>query len=327
MASIAVIGAGLAGLTVAHHLGKTHEVSVFEKSRGVGGRMATRYADRFEFDHGAQFFTVNSTAFSEFVQPMIEQGAIGAWCGTFAELDRDRIVATREWHHEYPHYVGTPGMNAVGKWLSKDLDVRRQITIARLVQHDRGWTLIDDNNEQSAPFDWVVAAVPAPQAAGLLPSSSAIGAFAAAARIQGCIAMMLGFDQPPKLPWQMALVRGADISWISVNSSKPDRKAAFCLVVHSTNAWAEAHIDDDEQSLKQHLLAECRDVAGSVIDTATFCGLHRWRYANIDAQDTDDCCVDGELQLAACGDWFVRGRVEAAFQSGHALAAVLETRL
>ncbi len=131
MANIAVIGAGLAGLTVAHHLGKTHEVSVFEKSRGVGGRMATRYADRFEFDHGAQFFTVNSTAFREFVQPMVERRVIGACCGIFAELDRDRIAKTRQWDPEYPHYVGTPGMNAVGKWLSKGYDVRRQTTIAR----------------------------------------------------------------------------------------------------------------------------------------------------------------------------------------------------
>jgi predicted NAD/FAD-dependent oxidoreductase len=64
---IAIIGAGMSGLTLANRLSKIAEVVLFEKSRGVGGRMSTRQADPFTFDHGAQFFTVRDKRFSVFI--------------------------------------------------------------------------------------------------------------------------------------------------------------------------------------------------------------------------------------------------------------------
>ncbi|MFZ9092741.1 MAG: NAD(P)-binding protein [Planctomycetaceae bacterium] len=44
MKSVAIIGAGLSGLTLANRLQNRAEVTVFEKSGGFGGRMATRHA-------------------------------------------------------------------------------------------------------------------------------------------------------------------------------------------------------------------------------------------------------------------------------------------
>ena len=61
MKKIAIIGAGISGLTLAHQLKAHADIVVFEKARGVGGRMSTRYGDQFEFDHAAQFFTARIT--------------------------------------------------------------------------------------------------------------------------------------------------------------------------------------------------------------------------------------------------------------------------
>ena len=69
MTRIAVVGAGMSGLVVARRLAAFGNVRVFEKSRGPGGRMLTRYADAFEFDHGAQYFTARSNAFQAFCSP------------------------------------------------------------------------------------------------------------------------------------------------------------------------------------------------------------------------------------------------------------------
>ena len=124
MKRIAVIGAGLAGLVVARELAKEAEVTVFEKSRGVGGRMATRYVDGFEFDHGAQFFTARSRGFQAFLEPLVDAGVVAHWGARFAEIRGNRVSKLRDWDQTFPHYVGTPRMNEIGKYLADGLDVR-----------------------------------------------------------------------------------------------------------------------------------------------------------------------------------------------------------
>ena len=324
---IAVVGAGLSGLVVAHGLSREHDVTVFEKSHGVGGRIATRYAGGCEFDHGAQFFIARSAAFQAFLQPLIEQGVVASWKARFAELERSKVIATRQWNDENPHYVGVPSMNAIGKWLASGLNIRQQATVARLERQDRRWLLSDPAGSALGQFDWVIVTAPAVQTAALLTASEPIRKYSEAARMQGCFALMLAFEQPLVLPWQAACVHQADISWVSVNSSKPGRANKFCLVVHSTNAWANAHIDDDDKSIITHLLSECSNVMGIDANKAAYCGMQRWRYANMKAVDGPGCCIDADMQLAACGDWFIHGRVEAAHTSALALLAALKKHI
>ena len=84
MTRVAVIGAGLSGLVAAGQLRKCSDVEVFEKSRGFGGRMATRYGADFEFDHGAQFFTARSAAFKDFLEPLVAHEIVACWHARFA---------------------------------------------------------------------------------------------------------------------------------------------------------------------------------------------------------------------------------------------------
>jgi renalase len=319
MATIAVIGAGLAGIVAARELARTHDVVVFEKSRGVGGRLATRRADGFEFDHGAQFFTVRTEAFRTFLEPLIDGGIAADWPARFVEFRRSEIVASRQWDGEYPHYVGVPAMNAIGKALASGLDVRLGTAVRSLAKIGGRWQLFGDDQRQLGEFDWVIVTAPASQTIDLL-GSTPIGPVAANVRMHACYALLLGFDEPPGLSWQAALVHDADVSWISVNNSKPGRAAASSLVVHSTNAWADAHVNDDTDAVLRHLADEFCRITGIDPARARFIDVHRWRYANVDRQGGDVCALDTQLRLAACGDWFVRGRVEGAFASADALA-------
>ena len=79
MTRVAVIGAGLSGLVVARRLKGVADIVLFEKSRGAGGRIATRYAGDFEFDHGAQFFTARTESFRKFLEPFIVDGTVADW--------------------------------------------------------------------------------------------------------------------------------------------------------------------------------------------------------------------------------------------------------
>jgi len=76
MVKIAIIGAGISGLALANTIKNNADVELFEKSRGFGGRVATRRANDFNFDHGAQFFKAKTLEFQNYIQPMLDQNII-----------------------------------------------------------------------------------------------------------------------------------------------------------------------------------------------------------------------------------------------------------
>ncbi|MDJ0698654.1 MAG: FAD-dependent oxidoreductase [Woeseiaceae bacterium] len=323
MRSIAIIGAGLSGLVLAQRLQTAAHVTIFEKSRGTGGRMATRYAGDYSFDHGAQFITARSTAFREFLEPLIEGGIVADWPARFAEIDHSRVSTVRQWSADYPHFVGKPAMNRIGKSLASGLSVVLQTRVSGVERRRKRWVLRDQDQRDLGEFDWVVLTAPAPQTAALGSACPELVSLCRSREMSACYALMLGYSQPLSLPWDAALVRNADISWVSVNSSKPARGDAFTLLAHSTNRWADAHISDDEASVVEHMMEALERTCGAAVRSHDHRQLHRWRYANIARQTGDTCFVDESLRLAACGDWFVRGRVEAAFTSANDLAGRL----
>jgi len=90
-----VIGASWAGLVAAHALaGAGHEVVVLEKSRGPGGRSATRRRDGARFDHGAQYFTARSAAFGRCIQQWRDAGLVQRWRPRLA------VLGGRAGHHD-----------------------------------------------------------------------------------------------------------------------------------------------------------------------------------------------------------------------------------
>ncbi|MEM8984557.1 MAG: FAD-dependent oxidoreductase [Pseudomonadota bacterium] len=317
---VGIVGAGLAGLTLARKLREHADVTVLEKSRGSGGRIATRYADPYRFDHGAQFFTVRDARFRAFLQPLLSAGVIAEWPARFAEITAGTVTATRRWDSDYPHYVGTPGMNAIGQALADGLDVVRAATVTGVERGDDHWNVQIDN-AASRTFDWLFVTTPNSQARALLPESAL-----PTVTMLPCYSLMLGFASPHDLGWDAALIRGADISWVSVNSSKPGRPAVPCWLVHSTNRWAAAHLDDDESTVIAHLLAATAESTGCT-DKPAHVGLHRWRYANVDRQHGETFYLSTEHKLGVCGDWCIRGRIEAAFVSAMSLVDAVTEHL
>jgi predicted NAD/FAD-dependent oxidoreductase len=124
MLNIAIIGAGLSGLTAANILNEHAKVTVFDKAKGASGRLATRRAEPYNFDHGCQFFSAKSNAFKEFLAPMLRHGVIKCWNANFVEIENRQVTKSRQWDAQSRHYVGSPSMNAIGKFLSQDLHLR-----------------------------------------------------------------------------------------------------------------------------------------------------------------------------------------------------------
>ena len=327
MSSVAIVGAGLAGLTAARALQDYAEVKIFEKSRGVGGRLATRRADSFQFDHGAQFFKVRSAAFQDFLEPLLAAGVVQRWDARFVEIAERAVRQSWQWGADYPHYVGAPGMNAVGKYLCVGLNVELESRVQAMSKRGAKWSLTDADGQELGSYDWVLLTAPAQQTASLLPPEFVWAEQASSVPMQGCFSLMLGFEQPLALEFDAALVRGEDISWVSVNSSKPGRATPFCLLIHSTNNWADANFEQDREFVLDYLCQQSSAVLGHDLSKAQHKAVHGWRFANLKKSAGPSHWLDSEQRVGVCGDWFIQGRVEAAFTSGAELAQELIGRL
>lgn len=329
MRKIAIIGCGMSGLTLAYELKDHADVVVFEKSRGVGGRIASRRYKDLSFDHGAQFFTIQTESFYNFLEPLIKNSQIKRWDADFANLDGKSVIKQYQWDKNYPHYVGVPSMNSIAKFLSKDLDIRLQKTVVSLKKEDL-WTLYDDQGNDLGTFDWVISTAPPKQSAEILPKEVSFHKKFEEVKMQGCFSLMLVFpDKSIQKTWDVALVKNSKFSWISWNHTKPGRNAQPSIVALSSNEWADQNIDRDKNDVKKELCKELSEILNvSIEEKAIHSDLHLWRYANLPKQkEANRYLMDSEKQLASCGDWCLHGRIEAAFTSGYELATVLKERL
>ena len=331
MKHIAIIGAGLSGLTLATQLADIAHITVFEKHDHVSGRMATREHDGYTYDHGAQFFTVKHPAFQRLIEDMLMQGAVARWDAKFAEIDGVHVRACRDWDAGFPHYVGVPGMASGGQWMAMQLQQRGvqilcNTQVGALHKTQGAWTLLGLDGQVLGQFDWVITTIPAAQAARLLPDHVDYLTTLNDVQMLPCYALMLGFDQPIARSWDVAHVTNSVLSWISVNASKPERNDHTTLVVMSRNLWATEHFDAAEAWVMDTMMLALSEILGEQVFSAKQRSLKKWHHANAQKNPINKVLIDTRLQLASCGDWCISGRVESAFLSALQLADALRNQ-
>ncbi len=330
---VAVVGAGLAGLTCARVLADHNiDVTVFEKSRGLGGRCATRRDGPWRFDHGAQYFTIRDSRLLPHIHAWQQQGVIASWQGSLAVRENGAWQAAKA---GVRRWVAVPGMSALGAHLAQDLEVQLNTAVTHIQREGRQWRLVADGGADLGTYDVVLACVPSPQAQALLaPVAPALAASAAEAVMFPTWATMVVLNARPQLPWDGAFLNDDPVlGWISRDASKPGRPADETWVLHATRAWSLAHLEDDQQSVARAMSDAFTAVLGNDVGHDDSQGnapqpvpgvvhsvAHRWRFALPDPVTADAALYDGALGIGAGGDWCGGPRVEGALLSGVALA-------
>lgn len=327
--SIAIIGAGIAGITLARNLSAHADVTVFEKSRGLGGRMANRRREGFSFDHGAQYFTARLPAFKAAAEQAVAQGHAGIWPQAVHTLKADGLVT--DTRPPEPRYIGLPGMsgfaNGLAEGLAEGLEIRKEATVARLCASVDGWALTDNEDRHLGNFDLVISTAPAPQTIRLMPETFSAHAALKTVKMSGCFTLMIGLDAQLDLGFEAARIEDPVLSWIAIEASKPGRSEKTALTIHSRNDWAEANLERDRGEVQAEMLESLKRLLGRDFSTAAWLDLHRWRYANVEKPVGQPFLFDPAFGLGACGDWCLGNRVEAAAESALALSEMLIARL
>ncbi|MGU3464850.1 NAD(P)/FAD-dependent oxidoreductase [Methylobacterium sp. C33D] len=302
LGTVAVLGAGMAGAAAARRLAEAGlDVRVFDKGRGVGGRMATRQVGEMQFDHGAQFMRAHGPAFAAELDRWARRGVVAPW----SAADR---------------YVGVPGMTAPVRDLLAGLPVSSAATIVRLRRSGARWHVEDASGTVHGPFDGVAITFPAPQVATLLAASGVGLPDIGRASYAPCWSLMVATDAPS--PDILVEPHADPIALIARDSAKPGRPAGSRLTVHATPSWSRRHLEASREAVVAALLEAAEDVLGLAL-RPSHAEAHRWRYAQVETALEKPCLYDPDLRLGAAGDWCLGARIEAAYDSGEALALSL----
>ena len=340
---IAVVGAGIAGITCARTLAQAgHRVTVFEKSSGVGGRMATRDTEFGSFDHGTQYFTVRDARFEKALATA--SGLVRPWSASTVRIldELGRVVAASLPANE-AHWVATPGMNAlVRQWAQPLADAGQLVLETEITRleadklHPERWQLqTEGQGAQSrvhSGLDAVVLAIPSPQAHALLLNSqpgNALLAELASVSVAPCWSLMVAFPQAlqPTLAslgpqWNVARSTHHRIAWLARESSKPGRGPIERWTVQASPEWSQRHLEDDAERVKAKLLRAFTEVTG-IRAEPPHAEVHRWSYAQTRKPLGKTHAWDAKSRIGACGDWCLGHRVEDGFVSGLEMALAI----
>jgi predicted NAD/FAD-dependent oxidoreductase len=314
--SVVIVGAGMSGLSAARRLvaGGFH-VTVLDKGRAVGGRMATRRFGGAAVDHGAQHISVRNEGFAAVMGRLVAGGVARVWLRTPSVTRPERGVE--------PRYAGIGGIRRIPEALAEDLDIVTGTRVERLVI-DSGRVSAVTAGGMRATADAVVLTAPIPQALNLLRASNLSAAVPddlASIGYDATLAVMAILDEDPCLPDGHLALDTGPVAWIADNRHKGASHLP-ALTIHSSPSFAADRLDDDPGLWMDRLLESARPHhRGSVVEAIS----HRWRYAAPQqARDDGAVALDTPVPVILAGEAFSGARVEGAFTSGLAAARLVE---
>lgn len=183
---IAIVGAGLAGLTAAHDLVRSgRRVALFDRRTEAGGQVRTRRENGFLVEEGAEGFVAADSTVPELchdlgiadqIVPQVEHHSLLYRNGTLSEMssrDAASLLGIPVPDESSPRGLSTlrQGMSALAEALVNTLDGRAELhlghRVTRFDRHHGRWRVTTANG-MARDVQHLVLAVPPPTAAGLI---------------------------------------------------------------------------------------------------------------------------------------------------------------
>jgi len=318
---VGIIGAGVAGLAAARALHRAGtEVVVFEKSRGFGGRCATRRVGDFTFDTGATSIAPRGRP----LEAVMTQ-----------ELDSSDLVVIEKpiYHHQYGRitpgdapkfrrYAYRSGMTKLAKLLGEGLSIRFETRIESLEKVNG---TIRMGNEE---FDAVILACPTPQAQALLESVNESRSLANT-RFRPCLSLLLGYDLDlGDVPYCAVIdpEQRSPLTWLSVESAKSPGRAptgSTALVAQMGPEFSRANETAEDSVILNEALATLARLFGPKWESPSLAEVKRWKYSQPETTALFDTVNRPGSKIIIAGDGVMGPRVEFAYESGVQAAKML----
>lgn len=215
---------------------------------------------------------------------------------------------------------GAPGLRPIVDRLAARVPVASRAVVTRLEHEGDRWRLFCDDLPLRARYRHVILAMPAPQAAVLVPD---LAPMLRRVVMRPLLTALVGLDGK--------LARGAEfVSSATGSLALARRQRALAVdadddqeawVLYASNAFSQDNIDCDLDAVAQHLWQCLRSTLGLAQASPRYLRGHRWRHARTVSPLGQTCWYDDRRRLGLCGDWCLGDTVDAALASGRALAA------
>ena len=343
---VAVIGAGLSAAAAVEVLkAQGCQLTVFEKSRGPGGRFSSKRVGQALVspgeagqpgyaDFGAQYFTARAPAFLQQLQQWQQQQQVGLWPEVIYCYDKAGLRPSPD---QQQRFIAVPQLQQLLKPVFSAVETRYNSRITELsFVHDRtpagSWQLATEDGELFSGFDALLLTCPAQQSRQLLTGAALVSQIPPQPLLP-CWAVLLELAEATSHPADAIFIRHQVLRFAARQNDKPGH-LAFSLSHHATEpaeqwlvhltAGASAALLD---ASSDEVIAAAAEALSEVLAyplKVQAALAHRWLYASYD-DAVPPCGVlfDQKLRLALAGDWTLGGRVENAWLSGQQAAALL----
>lgn len=339
MTKLAIVGAGLAGLSAAWSLRNDPvAITILEKSRGVSGRAATRGRNGVRYDHGANYFTPTSPRLRRLVTHHLPTEALVDINGGVGRFDPDGTLHVPDAPAKKPKWTYRDGISRLGKLLAaaSSAEIQHQVRVASLHRKKTSgsslaWHLQDEDGGLYGPFEAVLLTPPAPQTASLLrasemrdPLRTTLVEGMEAANYVPQFAYMLAMEGDVPRPVDTYGLRATDpaspMAWVGFENDKPGHvpEGTTLLVVQTSPRWTAERVDAEPSDFLSVVRAEVETLLDTRLPPFAWTDTQRWRYALPTSPADAAALADG----AAAGLFFAgdalagKGRVGRAVESG-----------
>jgi len=334
---IGIIGAGISGLIAGKMLTEGgHDVTVFEKSDALEGRLASRKMGKENnliVDVHAASFTAKNPVFKEFVNELLDKGLLKIWTQSFPYHDGEDIYESFPGHEKTDYYVSPEGMSKIGGYLTRWVETKFHEKVGGFTfigdkRHKKKAWMINLTNFNAYEMDAIIIATPAVQAYGLIQTSQdetvvrKLITQLDEVEYENSISLVAGYENREMPDWKAVQCKDGRIEWIINDSSKRDNPNGLALVIQSNSDFFHKHQKESDDQIAHLLLERAATIVEDWVDQPDWYIVEKWRYRSarnpIEAPFLEINREDSPLALI--GDYFKGNDIESAYLSGYNLA-------
>ncbi len=316
MLDFCIIGSGISGSTIAHHLSKKYSVHILDKARGPGGRASNkRYKQNLSFDHGVQYISPKSKEFSKFIKALCKKKEAKIWTGNHLDFTFEKKEISEK-------FIGMKGNNFISKFYTKKIKKSFKSSVKSIFNNKYFWEIELENGENIQAKS-VILTCPFPQSKKIAGKYLEKKISNLKINMEPNITTMLALKKQRTVSVSSIKFNDNILTWAALENSKNRFYSSISLwTLQSSIEWARKNINHYKKSKKAEntLISKFLNFTGYKKNNIIFKKTHGWKYSYNLSGSPLKSYWNKKLRLGLCADWFIGPKVENAWLSANDLA-------